>query len=38
MMGLGKTVADTKGRKITEDSEITSKKRPALGRAGGEAE
>jgi hypothetical protein len=37
MMGLCKTVANTKGRKIIEDSDITSKKRPAWG-AGGEAE
>jgi hypothetical protein len=36
-MGLCKTVANTKGRKIIEDSEITSKKRPALGW-GGKAE
>ena len=31
MMGLCKTVANTKGRKIIEDSGITSKKRRAWG-------
>jgi len=34
MMGLCKIVANTKERKIIEDSEITSKKRPAWGRSG----
>ena len=38
MMGLCKIVANTKERKITEDCEITSKKRPAPGgRWGGRA-
>jgi hypothetical protein len=34
MTGLYETVANTKGRKIMEDSKITSKKRRAGGLAG----